>query len=357
MKTRHPTLTVALSSLALAPLALAPLALAPLALAPLALASLVLAQACGGSPAPASSAADDDAALLEDDEAEAAAPASSEQVKQGMKAIEAGDFEKAKGLLESAASQNPDDPQAAFYLGVAFEGLGDGSAAVEQYEKALKLDPGLVEAAMNLSAALLDGEDAEGALKVVDDALKRQPNNVGLLQNRGYALAATGDNAGAAEALGKAAAAKPDDEELAYAHAEALAAANQHDEAKEKLGALLESDQVEVLASASRLLGRLKDFERCIQGLDRAIDMKSSAELYVNRGLCHHGKQAEGKAREDFQAAIAADASFAPAYYYLGVNLREAGKKAEAKAALTKAKELGGDSALGQAAQKALSAL
>ena len=94
--------------------------------------------------------------------------ASNELVQQGMDAIQKQDFEGAKRILTEAATKDAKDPQAAFYLGVAMDGLGDVPGAMSQYKKALELDPKLVEAAVNLSGAQFEQKDAAGALATAE---------------------------------------------------------------------------------------------------------------------------------------------------------------------------------------------
>lgn len=312
--------------------------------------------ACGGAPsAPAATA--DNPPPLDDDEGGGAAPApaSSGKVKEGMDAIQAGDFGKAKSVLEEAEKENPKDPQAAYYLGVAIEGLGDGGGAAEHYKKALALDPKLTEASINLSGVLLDANDVDGALSVATAGLKTAPKNPSLLRNKAVALDASGSK-DAVPAFKAAVAAAPNDKEIHYLYAEALARSGDAAGALPELKGLVSSDDVAVLASVGRLLGKLKAFDDCIAALDNAIAKKDAAELHVDRGLCKHGKKDDKGAAADFQAAVAADPKFAPAHFYLAQNKRDAGDKKGAKAEFEKAASLDSGK-LGAAAKKELSEL
>jgi tetratricopeptide (TPR) repeat protein len=273
-----------------------------------------------------------------------------------MDAIQAGDFAKAKTVLEEAAKENPKDPQAAYYLGVAVEGLGDGKAAAEQYKKALELDPKLTEASINLSGVLLDANDVEGALAAANAGLKSAPKNPSLLRNKAVALDATGSKE-AAPAFKAAVAAAPNDKEIHYLYAESLARSGDKAAAMTELKSLVSADDVAVLASVGRLLGKLKAFDECVTALDKAISKKDAAELRVDRGLCKHGKKDEKGAGADFEAAVAADAKFAPAHFYLAQNKRDAGDKKGAKAEFEKAASLDPGGKLGAAAKKELSEL
>lgn len=312
---------------------------------------------CGGSSSAPAASADNPPPLDDDgDQGAAPAPASSGKVKEGMDAIQAGDFAKAKSVLEEAAKENPKDPQAAYYLGVAVEGLGDGKGAVEHYKKALELDPKLTEASINLSGVLLDANDLEGALTAANAGLKTAPKNPSLLRNKAVALDATGSK-DAPSAFKAAVMAAPNDKEIHYLYAEALAKSGDRTGAMTELKSLTSSDDIAVLASVGRLLGKLKAFDECITALDNAIAKKDVAELRVDRGLCKHGKKDDKGAAADFEAAVAADAKFAPAHFYLAQNKRDSGDKKGAKAEFEKAASLDPNGKLGAAAKKEMSEL
>lgn len=314
---------------------------------------------CGGPPEPAQAPASPDPPLDDDSSATSpasAAPASNAKVKEGMDAIQAQDFAKAKAVLEEAVKESPKDVQAVFYLGVAIEGTGDPKAAAEQYRHALALDPKLTEASTNLSGVLLDTEDVAGALAAADAGLKVAPKSPALLRNRAVALDATGSK-DAVAAFKAAVGASPNDKEVKYLYAEALARSGDEKGAVAEATPLIESDDVGVLASVGRLLGKLKAFDGCVAALDKAIAKKGVAELIVQRGICKHGKKDDKAASADFAAAIAQDPKFAPAHYYLGQQKRAEGDKKGAKTELQKAAELDPSGGVGAAAKKALAEL
>jgi Tfp pilus assembly protein PilF len=312
---------------------------------------------CASGTPPADDASKPPPALDDDDNTPAApAAASSPKVKEGIDALQAQDFAKAKELLEAAAKEAPKDPQAAFYLGVAVEALGDPKGAADHYHHALELDPKLTEASTNLSGVLLDQGDAAGALSAAEAGLKTAPKSPSLRRNRAVALDQTGSK-DAVAAFKDAVEAAPNDKEVHYLYAEAMARAGNEAGAVAELKPLVASDDVGVLASAGRLLGKLKAFDECIAALDKAIGAKDVAELRVQRGICKHGKKDDKGAEADFMAAIQSDPKFAPAHYYLGQNKKAHGDKKGAKAELTKAAELDPSGGVGAAAKKALAEL
>lgn len=277
---------------------------------------------------------------------------SSELVKQGMDAIQKQDFAGAKKLLAEAAASEPKDPQAAFYLGVALDGLGDLPGAMSQYKKALELDPKLVEAAVNLSGAQYEQKDAAGALATAEQGLKANPKSPELLLNRALALEALGKKEEAMTAYGAAVKARPDDAQLRITYAEYLAAAGKRDDALSELRAAQNVDDPTLLAALGVRFGRLKSFPDCIAALDRALKLKDSADLHTRRGVCRHDFGDDAGAQVDYEAAIKLDEKFAPAHYYLGRHLAKKDKK-RALESLDKAQKLDPTGPIGKQAKEA----
>ncbi len=284
--------------------------------------------ACGGStPPPEAPPPFDDPAPM----AGNADQASSQQVTHGIEAIKAQDFAKAKAILSAAHAEAPQDPQAAFYLGVALEGLGDGTGAGAAYTQTLALDPKLTEASVNLSALLLDQKDAGGALSVAESGLKNAPKQPDLLLNRALSLEAVGKKDDALKAYGAAVAAAPDNIELRIAYAELLTAVKDDAAALEQLRAVSTTDDPKLLEQLSQKFGRLHAFADCIAVLDKAIKTADSANLHVRRAVCRHDQKDEAGALSDYQAALKLDAKFAPAHYYLAKHVCPTDKKQAAE--------------------------
>jgi Flp pilus assembly protein TadD len=278
---------------------------------------------------------------------------SNELVKQGMDAIQKQDFEGAKSVLTQATAQDPKDPQAAFYLGVALDGLGDVPGAMTQYKKALELDPKLVEAAVNLSGAQYEQKDAAGALATAEQGLKANPKSPELLVNRALALEALGKKDEAVGAYGAAVKARPDDPQLRIAYAELLAASGKRDEALSELRAVQNVEDPTLLAALGVRFGRLKAFPDCVAALDRALKLKDAPDLHVRRGVCRHDFGDDAGAQADYDAALKLDANFAPAHYYLGRHLEKKDKK-RALEELEKAQKLDPSGPIGKQAKEAI---
>ena len=314
--------------------------------------ALVLA-ACGGSPPPAAADPTDEEANAEPSGGgkSASAPASNASVEKAMQAIQGQDFASAKSILEQARKDDPKDPQAAFYLGVANEGLGDKAAAKEAYRAAMGLDAKLPDPAVNLSQLLLDEKDAAGALSVVDGALKTLPKHPDLLLNRAVALEALGKKDEALAAYGTAAGARPKDMVLHAAYGQLLSEAGKQKEGLAELKIAAGSDDPALLASIASIQTKASAWDDCIATLNRALGVKKVPALLVRRAMCEDGKKDDKAAESDYNAALAMDADFAPAHHYLGLHLAAKDKKA-ALEHLDKAAALAGDKGIGPEAKK-----
>ncbi|HEY8944779.1 MAG TPA: tetratricopeptide repeat protein [Polyangiaceae bacterium] len=314
-------------------------------------------QGCGGAAPAQSPAASPDPPLDDTGGAPAAgavAQASSAKVQQGIDAIRGEDYAGAKAILTQARSEAPKDAQAAYYLGVAQEQLGDIPAAEQEYRAALELDPKLVEASANLSAVLLDGGKASEALEVADKGLRVDPKHVALLVNRALALESTGNKAEALVAYERAVAARGDDPELRLAYADLLMGAGKKEAALAQVKAASDTDDPRLLAAVAHRLGKLGAPAECVATLDRALKSQPNPELFVRRGICRHDAGDDPGAQADYEAALKADPNSVPAHYYLGRHLAQKKDKKGAQAHLKKAVELSKGEGLGKAAQQAL---
>lgn len=291
-------------------------------------------------------------------EGSAQAPTLSPKTQQGVDAIHAQDFARAKELLTAARAENPQDPRAAFYLGIAEQSLGNKDGAKKAFREALALDPKLTEASINLSAMLLDSrtqEDAAEAVKVTEAGLQHAPNSQELAVNHAVALADSGDHAAAAEAYGKLLSKTPDDARLRYEYATMLLKSGKTEDAKKELEAVGKSEDPKLLAAAGGVYSELGAFQECIGMFDRAIAKKPTADALVRRGNCRRALRDFKGERADYEEAIKLDDKSAAAHLALGRHLHFVAKKTrDALAELEKAKELGAGTPLVAEAEKTI---
>jgi Tfp pilus assembly protein PilF len=314
---------------------------------------LFLALGCSSSPPPPAESGDPEGSGAgEPTGAQPVAPASNELVKEGRDLLESDKFDKAKKVLTDARRKDPKDPQAAYYLGVACQGLGDLPSAQKQYEEALALEPKLSEASLNLSQIKLDAGDAKGALAVIDAALKSDPKHADLLLNRAVSLEkAGGEKAEIIKAYGAAVEARPGDPMLRAVYGGLLSESGKGAEAVVQLKQALNAEDPALLVSVATVLTKEGAYDDCIKAVDRAMLKKKLPALYVRRGICRDGKKDDAGAVSDYEAALAMDPNFAPAHFYYGLNL-SLKDKAKALEHIDKAIALAPDNPLTPEAKK-----
>ena len=80
--------------------------------------------------------------------------------------------------LTQAVAQNPQDPQAHYFLGLKYESLGKTKKAIEEYKKALSLKPDDEKALYSLGRFMGELGQSEQAIKLIQKALKLKPDFV-----------------------------------------------------------------------------------------------------------------------------------------------------------------------------------
>lgn len=286
----------------------------------------------------------EDPPLLEPTEENAQAP-SSEKVKQGMEAIKAKDFAGAHKVLTEARAEAPEDPQAAYYDGVALDAMGDVDGAVAAYKKAIELHPkAMIEAYQNLSALLQENDQIEEALKVASAGLEVAPKDPALLINKAYAVdllgSASKPNPEAVLAYEAALAESPDNLNVRYYYAAALGRGGDKAKALAELGKVPLDGKTVPVVEIITVYTQLGAFKECVDSLSSAISQTKSVELLIHRSVCKSQAKDDKGAEADLRDAVATDPSSSVAHYYLARFLDKAGKKAEAKKLLEKANEL-----------------
>src|SRR5579864_8107603 len=94
---------------------------------------------------------------------------------EGLKALEAKQYEQAVQLFTQAVQTDPADYAAHFHLALAFSLLGNDAEAIPEYQKTLELKPGLYQAELNLGILLLREKRAKDAVPHLDAAAQAKP--------------------------------------------------------------------------------------------------------------------------------------------------------------------------------------
>jgi len=304
--------------------------------------------ACSSSPPPEA----ESAPAEEHSSPTAVAEPTNEIVQQGILLLQEEKWEQARNVLFDARRKDPKDPQAAYYLAVAWEKLTHLELAEKNYKAALELDPKLAEAAVNLSQLYMDGGKNNEALAVLDTALKSTPKHPDLLLNRALVLEKIGkDKPAVLAAYGAAVQARPGDPMLHAVYGGLLSDAGKGPEAVAELKQAIAAEDPALLVSVATVLTKENAFDECIQAVDKALSKKKAPAVLVRRGICKDGKKDDKGAAADYDAALALDANFAPAHYYYGLSLASK-DKAKALEHLDKAAAGAGEQGIGPEAKK-----
>jgi tetratricopeptide (TPR) repeat protein len=96
-------------------------------------------------------------------------------IADGVKALDAKQYDAAAGLFTKAVAADPKDYSAHFHLALAYSLLGKNPEAIPEYKTTLELRPGLYEAEINLGICLLRAKDAAAALTPLREAAAQKP--------------------------------------------------------------------------------------------------------------------------------------------------------------------------------------
>lgn len=94
---------------------------------------------------------------------------------EGMKALEARNYEQAVQSFTKAAEADPNDYAALFHLALAYSLAGKDAEAVPRYKRVLVLKPDLYEAQLNLGVLLLRDKQPREALSYLEPAAAKKP--------------------------------------------------------------------------------------------------------------------------------------------------------------------------------------
>ena len=104
-------------------------------------------------------------------------------------------FEEAKSFLEPVRSRDTSDTEISYYLGIAYDGLGDVPHARAAYEEALRLPEFRAAAAVRLAELLARGGDLQRAEHYLQEVLRVTPDDVRAVEEQVAILDALGKSA------------------------------------------------------------------------------------------------------------------------------------------------------------------
>jgi tetratricopeptide (TPR) repeat protein len=201
---------------------------------------------------------------------------------------QAGRLAEAEGLYRQIMEAAPDQPFAAYMLGVMAHEAGNDESAAELLSKALAIKPDLIEAHNALALALRALGRPDDARACCQKALALRPDYVGALNTLGLVLHDLGRLAEAAETFNKGLAINPD---FADSHSNlglVFQDLGKPDEAvAHHLKALaIKPDYAEAHNNHGNTLREMNQLDAAVEAFDRTIALRPDhAEAYWNKAL------------------------------------------------------------------------
>ena len=210
--------------------------------------------------------------------------------------------------------------------------MNDKAGAEREYKAALALKPDLAEAAANLGAMYVEAQRWDEAIAVLRPEAQKRRDSGPVQFNLALALSGKGDQQGASRAFDAAIRVTPADAMLLYTYGHTLATWGQNDAAVAKLKAARDVASAVGAARfdrarAARACARCPTASRRSTRRSRA---KDGAQFRTERALCKLASKDEAGATADLEAAVASDAKYGLAHYWLATRRMSARRWSDA---------------------------
>lgn len=252
---------------------------------------------------------------------------------QGLKFIEAGQYEKGVEAIRQAIQSQPDDASLHYNLGAAYVKLARYPLAAEALKKAVTLKPGWAEAHHNLGKAYLALGRNQEALEALNEALRLKKFAEAYL-DLGLANLKLGHHQEAVEALKQAVRLKPDDALIYYNLGVAYAQLGRHDQVIEatKQALKLKPDLPGAYHNLGEAYARLNHWQEAVEALEQALQIKPDPRTFTTLGMVYGKLGIVQKEVEAYKQAIRLNPEFAMAHHNLGYSYLVHGASTEALA-------------------------
>ncbi|MCC5943978.1 MAG: tetratricopeptide repeat protein [Bernardetiaceae bacterium] len=225
--------------------------------------------------------------------------------------------------------ENPEDYEAYFGLGLAYQELENYKEAEKYYQKAIDIKPNLYEAWYNLGIVYDDLQAYEKAIEAYQKAIDIKPdydwawNNLGLVYSA-FAQFGKGlkEYEKAIEAFQKAIDIKPDKHEAWYNLGNVYNSLQAYEKAIEAYQNAIDikPDKHEAWHNLGIVYYNLQAYEKAIEAYQKAIDIKPDKhEAWNNLGLAHSNLQHYKKAINAYNKAISYKVDHHEAWNNLGI--------------------------------------
>jgi tetratricopeptide (TPR) repeat protein len=227
----------------------------------------------------------------------------------GVLALQSGQHQAALDLIGQAISINPSQAAYHNHQGIALANLGRNQDAAESFRRAMRLAPQMPDAHYNLGNVLRELGDDAGAIACFRQAVALRPNYAEALFNLGNALRGAGQLQEAAAAFQQALRAKP-----GYLKAMLNLGDTWHD---------------------------LNEYDQAVSMFLQVLAVRPDhAKAHNNLGTVYRSQARHQDAAAEFQRAIDLEPNFAEAHNNLGSALLDLKRTEEAMAAFQRSIEL-----------------
>jgi len=189
-------------------------------------------------------------------------------VLRGRITMELGNFEESMASLGKAEILDPEDVDTQYFLGVAYERIGEKESAMERYQRAAELDTARAIYAVAAAEMLIDIGRVDDAETYLQDRLDVYRHNAGLRQTLGHIAMMRGDAEQAAEWFTEARFLAPEDPGVQEDLARAELASGRFAEAEYNLAELLGKDEFEDRRDLQHMRAR------CLVEVDRPVEAR-----------------------------------------------------------------------------------
>jgi tetratricopeptide (TPR) repeat protein len=199
-------------------------------------------------------------------------------VLRGRVMMELGNFEQSMASLGKAEVIDPEDVDTQYFLGVAYERIGEKEKAMERYQRAAELDTARAIYAVAAAEMLIDIGRVDDAEVYLKDRLDIYRHNAGLRQTLGHISMMRGDAEQAATWFTEARFLAPDDPGIQEDLARAEMAAGRFAEAEFNFAELLGKDQFKDRRDLQHMRARcLVEVDRPVEARDVLVSLTESA--------------------------------------------------------------------------------
>ncbi|MEW6237494.1 MAG: tetratricopeptide repeat protein [Candidatus Omnitrophota bacterium] len=262
---------------------------------------------------------------------------SNEKVRQemddGFSSYFKGDYTAAIIHFKKVIELDLNEEFAYYFLGAAYEKLGQFEKALEAYKQAIRLKPDIAEAHHGLGVAYEKLGQYEKAIEAYKQAIRLKPDYADAHYGLGVAYEKLGHYEKALEECKQAIRLKPDFADAHYNLGVAYSDLKRPEKAIEafKQAIRLKPDHAEANANLGVTYGRLGQYEKAIEACKQAIRLKPDiAEAHWSLGLAYGELGQWEKALEECKRTIRLKPDFADAHHALGLAYLMLNRKGEA---------------------------